>query len=81
MAEQDKTEEAKRIIERATRESGGVLRSHLARTAQHLTARDADPNDPADVWGKRVGRALALLFLVALVLFVLMQIMQEPARN
>ncbi|MCA0405787.1 MAG: hypothetical protein LCH39_06525 [Proteobacteria bacterium] len=46
-------------------EPGGVFSSHLARAAKHLAADDG-PQDEAERWGKRIGRALSALALLAL---------------
>ena len=64
-------DDSKRILERATQESGGILSSSMARMGNHLKAKDAAPHDMAELWGKRVGRALALAFLIAVGLFIL----------
>jgi hypothetical protein len=53
-------------------DSGGFLSSSLARAADHFAARDArpenaEPEDAAERWGKRIGRGLSLIaFLVLL---------------
>jgi hypothetical protein len=74
MAEQPQTprdaaraEEARRALAAVERESGTVGASALARVVRHLGAADAPANDPIEVWGRRIGRVLSLLFALYLV--------------
>jgi hypothetical protein len=47
--------------------SSTLLSSSLARAADHFAAKDAEPEDAAERWGKRIGRGLSLIaFLVLL---------------
>lgn len=71
-----KENKGRRLIDRANSESGGILASHLARAARHFSADDTNPKDRVEVWGRRVGRALALLFLVVLAIFVVVTLIQ-----
>jgi hypothetical protein len=66
--EKEKQEEAARILREAER-SETVGTSLLARTAESLRPED-DPNDPAFVWGKRVGRALGVIALILLAAYL-----------
>lgn len=60
---QEREAEAARIMRDAER-SETVGRSLLASTVEKIRPAD-DPNDPAAIWGKRVGRALgAIAFLL-----------------
>ena len=67
-AEKERQAEAARIMREAGR-SETVGTSLLARTAESLRPAD-DPNDPATVWGKRVGRALGVVLFVVLALYL-----------
>lgn len=57
--------------EPASDDSSTFLSSSLARAADHFAARDAgaenaEPEDAAERWGKRVGRALSAIAFLAL---------------
>ena len=71
MNEQD---ESKRILDRVDRESGDVLGSALRRTADHFSAKEADPSDKAELWGRRIGRALSLLGVIVLTILLIRQL-------
>ena len=43
----------------------------IERTKKHLSAADADQADSIEVWGTRIGRALALLLIVAAIVWLL----------
>ncbi|WP_244644024.1 hypothetical protein [Alsobacter metallidurans] len=43
-----------------------MLSSAMARAARHFGAADAPAEDRVEVWGKRIARALALLFVLYL---------------
>ena len=66
--------EAKRIISRVELESETVGSSSLARSAQktrdHFSGKDADPDDPIEKWGTRIGRGLSVIIVVALVSYL-----------
>ena len=40
--------------------------SSLARAADHFAAKDAEPEDKAELWGKRVGRGLSAIGVIVL---------------
>lgn len=65
-------EEAKRILERVQQESETVGTSSMRRTVNnitsHMKAEDADENEWAELWGKRIGRGLAVIFFIGLVI-------------
>jgi hypothetical protein len=44
----------------------GLFSSHLAQAAKHFAADEAEPQDSAERWGKRFGRALSLVAFVVL---------------
>jgi hypothetical protein len=67
-AGKERQAEAARIMREAGR-SETVGTSLFARTAESLRPAD-DPNDPAAVWGKRVGRALGVVLFVVLALYL-----------
>ena len=52
--------QAKKALDRVQRDAEVVGQSSLVRAAgkarDHLAGADADPSDPAEVWGRRVGR-------------------------
>lgn len=52
--------EARRALARADRDSVPLLDSALRRGSDFFAAR-GESDDPAEIWGKRVGRILAVL--------------------
>ena len=73
MREQDQEKEAKAALERVARDSETIGASSLARMGRrvgdHFAGRDAidaEGADPVEVWGRRIGRALSLVGVVAL---------------
>ncbi len=58
--------EAREAIERVEREQQGVLGSAMARAADHFAAKDAPPEDSAEIWGRRIGRSLSLIGVIVL---------------
>lgn len=76
MTDEERRKQSQDALERAARESETIGSSALARSARRLTdhfaARDAAETaegggvDPAELWGRRIGRALSLLGVVAL---------------
>jgi len=62
--------ESARILKGVERDSESIGASSTRRVAErtrdHFMAKDADSTDPAEVWGRRVGRGLSLLFLFGL---------------
>ncbi|MEM0898672.1 MAG: hypothetical protein AAGI92_01835 [Pseudomonadota bacterium] len=77
---QNEMEEARRIIGRVDAESETLGTSSFARLANrasdHLVANDADQTDAAEVWGKRVGRGLAVAAFAALAIWLLNWLMR-----
>ncbi len=69
-----KQRDALKSIERVQAESEVVGTSAFRRTADrardHFGGADADPNDPIEILGKRIGRGLSLVFLVGLVYYL-----------
>ena len=73
MREQDREKEAKAALERVARDSETVGASSLARMGRRFgadfagrDAMDAEGTDAIEVWGRRIGRALSLVGVVAL---------------
>ena len=67
--------EARKALERVARDAEIVGQSSFARAAgkarAHLSGADADPSDPAEVWGRRVGRALSVVAFIALAIWLI----------
>ena len=64
--------ESQRILDRVSRESEGS--SMMTRARDHISARDAEQNDPIELWGTRIGRAIAVTTLTALILWILLYV-------
>ena len=47
------------------------------RFGSHFTAREADPNDKVEVFGRRIGRALSLALCIGLMVWLALFIMQN----
>ncbi len=64
-------EEARRELDRLKDQSDVLGASAMARAAKkagaHLSAADAPEGDPAELWGRRIGRGLAVLFVAFLI--------------
>jgi hypothetical protein len=85
MHEQDrKSREAREALERVQRDTESVGSSALARMSRraqdHFSGRDAMGNaddggtDPIELWGRRIGRALSLIGVIVLGLWLLVQL-------
>ncbi|MEQ8480802.1 MAG: hypothetical protein RIC18_09090 [Hoeflea sp.] len=70
--------EARRTLDRIGEEGGlsatPAMKSAAKGVRDHFAAADADKTDPAEVWGTRIARALALVALIGLVWFLFGQI-------
>jgi ferric-dicitrate binding protein FerR (iron transport regulator) len=62
-----RAEEARRALAQVERETTTVGGSALARAVRHLGAADAPKDDPIEIWGRRIGRVLSLVFALYLV--------------
>jgi hypothetical protein len=69
--------EALKTLEDLRHDGDGALGSALARAgrraADHFAARDAMTEgaaDPAELWGRRIGRALSVIAFVALCIYL-----------
>ncbi|MDB5649164.1 MAG: hypothetical protein JWL62_684 [Hyphomicrobiales bacterium] len=58
--------EARATLAGLSRAPGSVFDSAMQRGADHFAARDAAPEDGIELWGRRIGRALGLIFLLVL---------------
>jgi len=71
----DNKAKSKRILERVAQESETIGTSSVKRVAErvkgHLSAEDTDENEWAELWGKRIGRTLGLVFVVVLIIYLL----------
>ena len=65
---EEERREALRTLERLRNEGDSVIGSSLARPAGRTLADD--PADQAEVWGRRVGRALSVAAFIALCLYL-----------
>lgn len=63
-------EEAHRILERVTRDSEPLVMRTAVKARDHLTAREARDMDPTELWGRRIGRALAVFFATGLIIWL-----------
>lgn len=67
--------ESDRILERVAQESESIGKSSFARTAtritNHLSATEADEDDWAELWGRRIGRGLSVIAFIALSIWLL----------
>ena len=76
MKDEDRQKESREALERVARELETVGSSALARSAKrvtdHFAGKDAvgsaegGGTDPAELWGRRIGRALSLLGVILL---------------
>lgn len=67
--DKNKDTESRRILERIRRETepGHGFGTPTGRARDHFAARDADREDWVELWGTRIGRALALVFALVLI--------------
>jgi ferric-dicitrate binding protein FerR (iron transport regulator) len=84
MSEQDRDREAREALERIRRDSETLGTSSLARMSHrvqdHFAGKDAvsagpdGRTDPIELWGRRIGRALSLVGVVVLALWLAVQL-------
>lgn len=82
--ENDREREAREALERVQRDTETVGSSALARMSrraqEHFGGRDAvgdaddGGTDPVELWGRRIGRALSVVGVVVLGLWLLVQL-------
>lgn len=58
-SDDERLRQAERDIARVNRDSAPILDSAFARAADDAAPRQEE--DPAEIWGKRIGRGLALV--------------------
>lgn len=64
--EAERAAEARRALDAVKRDSQFVGASAMARAAEHFSGGDAPPDDPIELWGRRIGRGLSLIFALYL---------------
>lgn len=64
--DEERAREAKAALDRVKRDQEGVFTSSMARAADHFGAKDADPGDTIELWGRRIGRSLSLVVVIVL---------------
>ena len=74
--DEERAAEARRVLRGVERDSESLGTSSLVRAADHFTAKDADQNDPAELWGKRVGRGVAAVAFVVLAIWLVGYLMR-----
>ena len=74
--EDERAEEARRALRNVERDAETLGTSSFVRVANHLTAKDADPQDMAELWGKRVARGLSLIAFVILAIWLVRYLMR-----
>jgi hypothetical protein len=73
--EAERARAAREALDGVTRDGEVIGTSGFARTLHragdrlggHFTARDADPGDRIEIWGRRIGRGLALVVVGVLI--------------
>ena len=82
MRDEERAKESKDALERVARDSETLGTSALARSAKriggHFAGADAvgadGAADPAELWGRRIGRALSLIGVLVLAYFLGVQL-------
>lgn len=73
--DEERAREAKRVLDRVSRESETIATSSLARVARqatdHISGADADQDDKVELWGKRVGRSLGIVAAIVLLVMLI----------
>jgi hypothetical protein len=67
-------EDSRDILRRVERETTGLLGGTVERALSHFSARDADPSDRIEVWGRRIGRLLSLVGVIVLLWLLFRQL-------
>jgi hypothetical protein len=74
-------EQSRRILERVEQESaslgGGWLSRRAARARDHFTGADKAGEDPIEVWGTRIGRAIGFVIFAGLVVLFIRVLAQS----
>lgn len=84
MRDEERQREARAVLDRVARESETVGSSALSQGARrlgdHFSGRDAvgegpdGGTDPVEVWGRRIGRSLSVLGVIALAFWLGVQL-------
>lgn len=79
--DQDRETESRRILDRVMREADSSGPSMVTRTARQardrISASDADPSDPIEYWGTRIGRVLGLVLCAVLLVWLASFVLQN----
>ena len=74
--------EARRILSQINAETAATglprARNMLDRAGDHFAGADADPDDKAEVWGRRIGRGIGLALLIYLVIWLIRFVANAP---
>ena len=71
--DRERDAESRRILDRVSREvdGGSLMMRATSGLRRHVTARDGEADDSIDRWGTRIGRSLALILTLALVIWLI----------
>jgi hypothetical protein len=68
--ERERRAEAEKVLAGVRRDTETIgdtqLKHSTHRLADHFAGADADPDDRIEIWGRRIGRALSLVAVIAL---------------
>jgi ferric-dicitrate binding protein FerR (iron transport regulator) len=73
-AQEARAAESRRAIAQAGRDSETLFGGLPSRLVRHFAAADADPSDKAELWGRRVGRALSLAGCLVLAAWLIVRL-------
>jgi hypothetical protein len=84
MKQPDRERQAREALDRVARDSETLGRSSIRRAAEHFAGQDAGVAadgrpDPAEIWGRRVGRALSAVLCLVLAWWLGVQLGWWPA--
>ena len=72
--ERDREAESRRILGRLAGESErtglSFVRKTIRKAGDHVSATDAEPGDPIELWGTRIGRMLGILIMIGLMFWL-----------
>jgi hypothetical protein len=70
----DRSVESRRILDRVGHEAeaGGasIVKRTVRRAQDHVSAADAEADDPIEVWGTRIGRTLGMAVTIGLIIWL-----------
>jgi hypothetical protein len=70
--DEDRRKESRRILEQVSRDSDSLLWRSASRARDHFAAREAEGGDWTELWGRRIGRALALVAAAILIVWLIL---------